>query len=579
MGKNFNLALTITANTATAQQAVKGLTDDLKKLGASSSTSGSAGFSGMGSTAKSVFGSITSGVVGVGGVIKSVLGGALSAVKLGFGALAGAGASAAAALYAGYKAIQPAAQMEQYKIQLEVMLGTGEAEKRLQYLRDFAATTPFELPQVVEASNLMQAFGIYSERALSAAGDAASAFGGDLDQVIRALNYLAAGRGGEAFESLARIGVTRDKLKPMGIQFSASGELLSDTKQAFDAVIQYFETNFGGMMARQSKSFKGAFSNVKDSIFNAFADGGKGALAYLVPALQTASTLISTIGAKVAAFDWSGVGTKFLAGFNTAANLIATITSDTAQGKDMRNSASNLAGAMWDNLKNLPKALLVSLGAFAGQFAKTLGDTLAAGFQVMAGVFQVAWSALATILESFGKAAGNRIGDKLGLDKEGLKRDRGLAAKFATEEVMRRPGLDFATAYNAEFERRRYGIDTPSAGFDSLTKTFGVGGTDKAIAGLRAIGANTGEAFRAAMGAQGGLGDWWNDASGDFSRSNIVQAVKADYRAQIGAVPQAVAANAAQDTRNVGGRTQEEQLAILKAINAALREGIPAIAK
>lgn len=614
MGKNYNLALSITANTASAEAAVKRLTTDLRSLSTGGGglggalTSGTSGFASLGGTAKSVFGGIVSGVMGVGSVIKTVFGGALSAVKLGFGALAGAGATAAAALYAGYKAIQPAAQMEQYKVTLEVMLGTDEAQKRLAYLRDFAATTPFELPQVIEANNLMQAFGIYSERALTAAGDAASAFGRDLDEVVRSLNYLAAGRGGEAFESLARMGVTRDKLKPLGVQFSASGELISDTKQAFDAVITYFETNFGGMMQRQSKTFAGAFSNVKDAIFNAFADGGKGALAYLVPALQTASTLIGTLGAKIAAFDWGGIGAKFLAGFNAAANLVATLTSDTAQGKDARNSASNLAGAMWENLKNLPQAIGVSLGAFLGSLTSNLSTFAQLLIGGLAGVFQAAAQLFGAVLVSAWDALGRKLQDSLSLRQIGTTPEwkqaraeieplktaamvdfvksqtaNGVSEHFAIRNARQFVAPAFDEKIDARAKELRYGVNpvTPTGMQDVLKMTDSLSGGNGAAAALSALsgmGRIMKGAGSAAINAEGGVGDWWADVGRDFSGSNLVRGVKSDYATQLAAVPATLAQNAAPASMG-GERTQQEQLAMLKAINAALREGVPAVAK
>ena len=65
---------------------------------------------------------------------------------------------------------------EQFTVQFETLLGTATAaSERMDKLFDFAAYTPYQLDEVVEAAKSLEAYGIYTERALIAAGDAAAA--------------------------------------------------------------------------------------------------------------------------------------------------------------------------------------------------------------------------------------------------------------------------------------------------------------------------------------------------------------------------------------------------------------------
>jgi hypothetical protein len=565
--KNYNLALKITADTAAATSAVKSLTEKMKGITGAHVTAaadaGSSAFGRMRSSAGSAFSGIMSAAGGAAAFMKTAFSFALSAVMSGLKYLGIAAASAMGAVYAAFRAIQPAADMEQYKIQLEVMVGVDEAKNRLAYLREFAAKTPFELPQVIEANNLMQAFGIFSKRALTAAGDAASAFGKDLSEVVRSLNYLAAGRGGEAFESLARMGITRDKLKPMGIKFSASGELESDTKQAFDAVISYMEQQFGGMMDRQSRTFKGAFSNVKDAIFNAFADGAKGILQYLVPALQTASSLINTIGAQVSKFDWSGIGEKFLAGFNTAAQIVAEMTANTERGKEWRAAFSDTAGAMIKHLSGFPSALATSLGGAIGGMISGLSTVSQLLIVGMAGMFTLHLQRLGEMLKGVWDGMTNKLQDVLTrgggvVGTPEWKQARGeiepqkSAAMVAFVKEQRANGVSdyhaqknalkfIAPKFDQQIEERakdlRYGTPTMTPAqqsLDAAMKELGGGnGLGATINALKGIGQETMKAAKTGFNAPGGVADWMTASKGIITGGKFGEMLTGEYSAQM----------------------------------------------
>ena len=265
--------------------------------------------------------------------------------------LAGVAVSAWLQVKGAMAALRPAAEMEQYSIQLEVLTKSAAvASRRLAQLKEYARTTNFSPKEVIEASNLMQAFGLWTEqgmRRLRAAGDAANAFGKSITEVVTAMNYLGSGRSGEAFEALSRIGVTRQALQPFGLEFKKSGELITEPKKAVDIVFAYLERQFGGMTARQSRTWKGAIQQLGGEVYNAFSEGMQKALrpmtgfvtGKIIPA-------VNAIGKALKQIDWQKTLTKPLAmlGGLLGAFRLAADPSTRATGiRELKGLAGDLA--------------------------------------------------------------------------------------------------------------------------------------------------------------------------------------------------------------------------------------------
>jgi len=165
--------------------------------------------------------------------------------------------------------IQKAGQFEQYEAALKTMLGSTEAAKeRLSELVDFAKTTPFELPQVVEAANQLQALGRYSQDNLRMLGDLASASGKPMEQALSAFAKMASGQKGIAVDMFRDLLITTDDWqRATGKGISANGELLASTEELLSALPKILqEKNFSGMMEMQAQTFNGAVSNMQDAI-------------------------------------------------------------------------------------------------------------------------------------------------------------------------------------------------------------------------------------------------------------------------------------------------------------------------
>ncbi len=126
------------------------------------------------------------------------------------------------------------------------------AAEVLRFVDALAIPSIFTTAQLGDAATTLEAFGLRAERFLPIAEKLGTVFGGtatDLGQFVNALGMLKGGRFGEAFESLARAGISRDLLKEQGLRFTKGGEFVGDINQAFDAVDRIVQARFGKLSA------------------------------------------------------------------------------------------------------------------------------------------------------------------------------------------------------------------------------------------------------------------------------------------------------------------------------------------
>lgn len=190
--------------------------------------------------------------------------------------------------------IAKAGQFEQYLTSMKVMLGTTQAaQDRLAELVDFAKSTPFELPQVVEAANQLQAIGRYSEETLRDLGDLASASGKPMEQALSAFAKMATGQKGVAVDMFRDLLISVDDwVAATGKGVTANGELQASTEEMLTALPQIIkDKNFAGMMEAQSATFNGAVSNMKDGFDQLLTSMGE----KLLPSAKHMVTAINEI--------------------------------------------------------------------------------------------------------------------------------------------------------------------------------------------------------------------------------------------------------------------------------------------
>lgn len=170
--------------------------------------------------------------------------------------------------------------LETSKIGFETMLGSADkAQAHLNQLQAFAAKTPFQFTDLVEASQRMQAFGFSAEKVLpilTAVGDSLSATGkigkDDLDGVIRQFGQIrAAGHvTAEDMNSITDHGIPAWDLLAKGIgksvaevrKLSEAGRLRGP--ESVDIITAEMEKRYGGQMTRVSGTLTGRLSNLED---------------------------------------------------------------------------------------------------------------------------------------------------------------------------------------------------------------------------------------------------------------------------------------------------------------------------
>src|SRR5512138_1255441 len=182
-------------------------------------------------------------------------------------------------------AVGVAASFEQTRIAFEGILGSAQtANSFLSELQKFAATTPFEFPELAKVSQQLLAVGYSSKEVipiLTDIGNAAAALGvsGEgISLVVRALGQMK-GKGKISAEELNQISENMPGFSAIAAIAASRGESVA---QAFDSVskgavsaaegipaIVKGMKNFqgaAGAMERQSKTLNGVISTFKDNL-------------------------------------------------------------------------------------------------------------------------------------------------------------------------------------------------------------------------------------------------------------------------------------------------------------------------
>ena len=173
------------------------------------------------------------------------------------------------------------ASLEQQSIAFETMLGSAERSQAfLMDLQRFAATTPFEFPELVTAAQRMLAMGFSAGQVLpllTDVGNATAALGTGregIDRITRALGQMQARLRVSAEEmlQLTEAGIPAwqiladaiGKSVPETIKLTEKGKIASSV--FIKAFQDFSKLKFGDMMARQAQTFDGAMSTIFDSL-------------------------------------------------------------------------------------------------------------------------------------------------------------------------------------------------------------------------------------------------------------------------------------------------------------------------
>lgn len=243
--------------------------------------------------------------------------------------------------------------LEQAHNAFTTMLGSAEkAEKMLQDLSNFAAKTPFNLPEVRQNAKQLLAMGVSAENiipTMKALGDVAAGTGANFSRL--ALNYgqvitqgHLTGRELRDFavnwvpilDALAEsLGKTKTE-----VQWMISDGLVSanDVTKAFEMMTSE-GWKFADLMKKQSQTFTGLVSNFQDQLSQMWERIGSGFLPVLKSAVDGLTELVEKNGADIEA--------------------VATLVWDTVKvlGESLREMAGELVGA-WNAASNEVSDLL-----------------------------------------------------------------------------------------------------------------------------------------------------------------------------------------------------------------------------
>ncbi|WP_279010867.1 tape measure protein [Synergistes jonesii] len=188
-------------------------------------------------------------------------------------------AAGAAAL--GIASVKMNADMEMTIRAFEVLTGSADkAKEHVAQLEKFAATTPFELPGLLEASKKLQAYGFQTEAVISimrTVGDAAMSVGlgqEGIDRITLALGQMnAKGKvSAEEMRQLAETGLPAWDMLAKGIGVSVPDAMEMAKKGAIDAktgitaLLTGLDSRFNGMMDKVAGEIPQSFSNMQDSV-------------------------------------------------------------------------------------------------------------------------------------------------------------------------------------------------------------------------------------------------------------------------------------------------------------------------
>lgn len=181
-----------------------------------------------------------------------------------------AGAAVATGLTAlGFSVLNTAAQFEKYGATLETIEGTQEkAQAALDWITDFAKTTPYEVDELTRAFVKLRQYGMDPMNgSMTVLGDTAAGMGKSLDQVVEAMADATTFQ----FERLRELGVVASQAgDQVTFSWTENGKSMSKTIQKTSTEVTKFLNDvwgkkFGGAMIRQSKTWNGMMSNLADS--------------------------------------------------------------------------------------------------------------------------------------------------------------------------------------------------------------------------------------------------------------------------------------------------------------------------
>lgn len=278
----------------------------------------------------------------------------------------------------GITCIQSAAQMKQYEIAFTTMLNSADAGKKmLADLKQFAASTPFDVPGVVQAGQQLMAFGFQAQEIipmLTSLGDAAAGLGkgsAGVGQIAYAMGQM---RTSGTLKTQDMMQLTNAGINAWQMLADASGKTIMEIKDltergaidsaaAVEIIVAGMNEKFGGMMQKTSTEVAGLMANIE----------------------ETAGNTAATIGDyMIQAFDIKGI----LTGISDALGDFQQKMQDaTDEGKSFTEVIKDC----------VPASVVAAVGALAG----AMGVVLYGAVSTALGAFTALVGVSATVVAAF----------------------------------------------------------------------------------------------------------------------------------------------------------------------------------
>jgi hypothetical protein len=238
------------------------------------------------------------------------LGSVATAGVTGLAALGAAGAAGLTAFVV--SSSKAASNVESLTMQFETLLGGADAAgKRMEDIVKFAASTPFEIPELAATSKLLQVMGgdlLATGDGLRMVGDAAAIAGQPLQEVGlhigRVFNAITSGTSaGESVARLQELGLITGTVKREFEDLAAAqkkGTVATLTSQQALAKLRGILSQTDGAMARLAATTEGKLSNMKDNIGQLQVAFGTGFNAGLRDALDATNNFLPQLESKLA---------------------------------------------------------------------------------------------------------------------------------------------------------------------------------------------------------------------------------------------------------------------------------------
>jgi len=327
-----------------------------------------------------------------------------------------------AAAMAAIKGLDVAGKFEQTTIAFETMIGSAEETQQvLADLTEFAAKTPFEMPQIEMAARGLIMFGERGDElmeTLNILGDASAGTGTDFGMLALIFNQV---RGvgkllTQDFRQLTTRGVLtlQDLAAYFGVTTAAAQDMVSKGEVSFEDLRNILKKaseeggRFANLMEKQSTSYLGLTSTLKDNIGLVVRAMGEA----LLPIAKKVVSFINKLADAVR--EW----------INNNRVLFGTFVKI--------GTAIGLLFTMLGTIIAIKVAVLVASGAFATMWASIIGP---------AGIAVVAVAALGVALvQLYGE------GDTFGEKMEDIFKNKIPSVMKGAEFAARHLGLTFELA-------------------------------------------------------------------------------------------------------------------------------------